>query len=934
MESENRTPMGRQLVFKPFVLDMSNEQLWHGDKVIRLHPKALAVLSCLLRRAGQLVSKDHLLNEVWPDTVVHEAVLTVAIRELRRALGDQARYPQFIETVYGRGYRFIAPIEGQQMSSGSVSSGLQSSRRLWLTPRQEPFVGREAELSQVLTWHHTALQGHRQFGLISGEPGIGKTALVDAFLSQIMKEQFNGWVGYGHCTNPHGTGEAYLPLLEAVGRLGRGPQGEAVVGILQRYAPSWLEHLPSLAMETRREQVASPVGPKMQARMQRELADALEMLSAERPLVLVLEDLHWSDPSTLEWLASIGRRQDPAYLLILGTFRPQELANFNYALHVMLRDLQLHRQCLNLELSYFSVSDVENYIDKRFESLCIPKNISLSLHQRTKGNPLFLISILDDLVYRGKISSGEEGYVRQDIVDTIDEILPKNLEQFIERDIELLSPDLQHLLEAGSVVGHRFEVASIAAATGQLDDWIEERCAGWVREGRFIEADGADSWLDGTVTSCYSFRHDLFRDVLYGRIPAARLVRFHQRIGLRKELGYGADAPQHAASLLAHFVRGRDVARAVAYAYQAGIQAMKRHAYQEAMAHYSHGLELLQRLPAHTWRMEQEVGFETALGQVLIATKGFSAPETEAAYTRALDLSRQLDNTTQNFQILHGLLQLHTVRAEHRAAYRIAEEILDLAQREHDALQLATAHYLIGTVSFRLGKFNLSRFHLNKGMSFYQPHLYGSPESHTGHDAGVGCLARCAESLWILGYPDQALTQMQSSLNLARIQSHPFTLAFALTNLAKVHLARREVQSVIQSIEAAISHSESQNFLQWHAIGAIIRGWALAMQGLGERGINQITQGLTAWQSTQAKLAEPYILALLSEAYEKYGNFEEGLTLLEQALRLIDESDERHFEAEVYRLKGEFLCNYTNPDVCQAELCFHKALAIAHSPAG
>src|SRR5262245_5762545 len=311
-------------LFEPFRLDALDERLWEREKSVRLSHKALAVLQRLVSQPGKLVTKDDLLAAAWPDTAVCEAVLTTAMREIRQALGDQARVPRFIETVHGRGYRFIAPVTEtsvpalptkQTAPMGAEAGAITQFSR----PRVAAglLVGRDAEWARLREWYAAALQGDRRIGFVAGEAGIGKTALVEAFVSEVAA-QGKAWIGHGQCIQHYGAGEAYLPILEALGRLGR-DGGTPIVALLREYAPSWLKHLPSLTPVEEFAALTSVTSEKML----RELADALEVLTARDALILVLEDLHWCDTATLELLAYISRRRGPARLLVLGAYRPR-----------------------------------------------------------------------------------------------------------------------------------------------------------------------------------------------------------------------------------------------------------------------------------------------------------------------------------------------------------------------------------------------------------------------------------------------------------------------------------------------------------------------------------------------------------------------------------------------------------------------------------
>src|SRR5215475_1673537 len=270
------------LVFGPFRLDRRDERLWRGPEAIPLPPKTFAVLCCLVMQAGQLVTKEALLEAVCPETVVSEAVVTVAMRTLRRVLGDQAHTPRFIETVHGRGYRFVAPVS----TSGTPGRPEQEEaprRASSLTFRRPPhFVGRDAALAQLAQWWTMARQGTRQVAVIAGEAGIGKTALVNTFVAQVVASE-DVWVGHGQCLDHYGAGEAYLPILEALGRLGQGPEGEQLVAVLRQYAPSWLVQMPGLVPRSARESLQRTAGGATPPRMLRELTEALDLLTIERP---------------------------------------------------------------------------------------------------------------------------------------------------------------------------------------------------------------------------------------------------------------------------------------------------------------------------------------------------------------------------------------------------------------------------------------------------------------------------------------------------------------------------------------------------------------------------------------------------------------------------------------------------------------------------
>ena len=379
------------LRFGPYRFDPQVGQLQRGTKTVKLTPKALALLRALITRAGQVVTKEELLQAGWPQTVVSEDALTACIQELRRALHDEARSPRYIETVHRRGFQFIGTVaSSQQEEANQKAKGIRQKIKV-APPSPAPstqhpaptLVGRDTELAQFHGWLEKALRGERQIVFVSGEAGIGKTTLIEAFLSEIMGQGAgNGspaptdprpltpvpWISSGQCIEHYGAGEAYLPVLEALGRLGRESDGERLIELLHQHAPTWLVQMPALLRETELEALQRKTAGATRERMLRELAEALEVIAAERPLILWLEDLHWSDYSTLDLLSVLARRREAARLLILGTYRPVEVLTRTHPLKAVKHELQLHGQCQELALDFLSEAAVAEYLAGRFGS--------------------------------------------------------------------------------------------------------------------------------------------------------------------------------------------------------------------------------------------------------------------------------------------------------------------------------------------------------------------------------------------------------------------------------------------------------------------------------------------------------------------------------------------------------------------------------------
>ncbi|HEY7495904.1 MAG TPA: AAA family ATPase [Candidatus Tectomicrobia bacterium] len=937
-------PEPQCFVFGSFRLDRRDERLWHGHEAIPLPPKTFAVLCCLVMQAGQLVTKEALLEAVWPETAVSEAVVTVAMRTLRRVLGDQARTPRFIETVHGRGYRFIAPVSILVAPDGP---GMEEPWRRMPSPafRRPPhFVGRDAALAQLEQWWTTVRQGTRQVGIIAGEAGIGKTALVATFVAQVAATE-DVWVGHGQCLDHYGAGEAYLPLLEALGRLGREPKGERLVAMLRQHAPSWLVQMPGLLQPGEWEGLQRSTGGATQPRMLRELTEALDVLTTARPLLLVLEDLHWSDVSTLAWLTYVARRPDPARLLLLGTYRPVDAIARAHPIRTVVTELTRHQQGAELLLDYLSAGDVAAYCGQRLRGPWRSEALAHVLHQRTRGHPLFLVTLIDELQRQGLLHEQAAAGDISKAVGTIRSAVPESLRQIIVQPLHHVRSEDQVLLEAASLAGRTFSAAAVAAAVGQATEDVEARLAGLAQHGQFIQASGLVEWPDGTVAAEYRFLHDLYCETLSDRVPPSRQQRWHLQIGARKETGYGTQAPEIAAELAVHFERGRDPDRAIRYLQHAADNALRRSAHADAITHLTRALVLLSALPESPARAQRELVLQTTLGPALMATRGYAAPEVASAYARARELCWQTGETPQLFQALWGLWYFSLVRAELQTARELGEQILPLARRVQAPALLLVAHRVLGQTLAFLGEFATAQGHLERGLTLYDPEQHGAFTALYGQDQGVICRSWAALTLWSLGYPEQALRHSREALTLARELAHPFSLAVAMCFAGKLCQLRRDVQAAQERAVAEIALCTEQGFAHYLARGTILQGWTMAEHGQETAGLAQMRQGLAAYQATGSAVFRPYYLAFLAEAHGKVGQAGEGLTLLDEALATVHKTGERFYEAELYRLKGELLQKVAGgrsqslPPPTQprrgrqaaltAEECFQQALLVA-----
>lgn len=394
--------------------------------------------------------------------------------------------------------------------------------------------------------------------------------------------------------------------------------------------------------------------------MLREIAEALEALTTEKPLVFAIEDLHGSDSSTLALLASLARRREPARLLVLGTYRPVEVLVGDHPLRGVKQELQLHDQCEEVVLDFLPEEAVKEYLTTRFSGHQFPPHLHQVIHHRTDGNPLFMVNVTNYLVSQGVIAMADGRWELKGDPGDLDVGVPESLRQLIEQQLHRLSSEERETLEAASVAGPEFSAAAVAAGADSTVEETEQRCDALVRQEQFLQARGTAEWPDGIIAARYAFIHALYQEVLYARVQGARRVRLHQQIGEKEETAYGSAARKIAAELAVHFERSRDTWRAVRYLEYAGQNALRRSAHQEAIHQFTKGLTLLRLLPDTPRRMQQELSLQKALGSPLAAVQGYAAPEVEQVYNRRTNCVSRSETPRSSFPCYGGCVSSTT----------------------------------------------------------------------------------------------------------------------------------------------------------------------------------------------------------------------------------------------------------------------------------
>jgi predicted ATPase/DNA-binding winged helix-turn-helix (wHTH) protein len=565
--------------FDSFRLDTSNECLWNSGVQIALPPKPFAILRYLVENPGRLITHDELLDALWPETYVQPQVLRTYMLELRKVLGDDAGAPRFIQTLPKRGYCFVAAVvEG--VETKSAASLRTSIPKPTSAPASPAIVDREEEICRLRALFELAEGGQRQVVFIAGGTGIGKTALLDAFLGD-ADALAPAIVARGQCVEAIGRKEEYYPVMEALSQLCASPDGDRACRILARIAPLWL---PAPMREAANGSAAAThVGTE---RLPGELCAALEELAIDKPLLLVFEDVHWADESTLGLISVLARRRTPSRLMVLATCRAQE-GSADQPLKRLKQDLVMRRLGVELELQPLDRQSVGQLLMRELKQDHLPPGLDEFVYKRSEGNPLFVVTMLEHLItqrYLVREGKDQSGAWKQRTPFDMDPDLPDELSRMIELEIERLSLDDQRLLEAASLMNVAFPAWAVAAALEEDTPETEEACDELAHRLHFVRRVGQDELPDGTRSAFYVFAHGLYREVLYQRQSVSRRARRHTRIAERLgELFAGREA-NVAQEMAMHYEAAGNWSRAASVLRSAAWQALQRRAHGEAEA--------------------------------------------------------------------------------------------------------------------------------------------------------------------------------------------------------------------------------------------------------------------------------------------------------------------------------------------------------------
>jgi DNA-binding winged helix-turn-helix (wHTH) protein/tetratricopeptide (TPR) repeat protein len=916
-------PAHTVLRFLDYTLDPTNAQVRRGQQVVDVRPKTLAVLTHLAAHPQRLITKRELIEAVWADTAVTEWVLTSCIRELRDALGDDARQPRLIETVHGRGYRFIAdtaPVPSPESPTvlSAASSVLSRGARALSTQDSAlstVLLGRDADLTALAGCWQEALAGERQIVFVVGEAGMGKTALVEEFRRHVGGT-VPALLAHGQCIEQRGAGEPYLPVLEALGRVCFPPNGAVLVELLRRHAPAWLVQLPGVLEPAECEALERRLGATTRERMLREMAAFLAALPD--PLVLVLEDLHWSDHATLDLVSTLAQRRDPARLLLIGTYRPVEVAVRNHPLRTVHQDLRAHGRCRDLWLAPLTDVAVAQYLEHRWPGLPTAA-LAAAVHERTDGNPLFLVNLVDYLAASGAVTHADGGWRLRGDAAALAATVPPGVRSLIAAHIERLDEAERTVIEAGSVAGRRFSAALVAAALETDVVAVEERLTRLADHGLMVSADGASEWPDGTLAGAYRFNHSLYQSVLRDRVPPARRRQLHARIAACVERAYARRLEEVNTELAFHLEAAGQAERAVPFLEDAAARAIRRGANHEAVLLLEHGLEIVDPLPRTAERTLRTIRLCMSLGPALTPARGYGDPEIERVYERARRLSEERDDPVQLFQALVALTGTYTAQARFDRARDTAQQLEPLMARFPLAPFVFAGSLLIGVVQYHTGSLSDVRRLLEQALVHEDIPL---PPLST--DMRVIALSYLALTLTHQGHPNQACAMLQQAIARAATIERPFDRSFAAQGACFVHLILHDMDSLALAADEAAALDD---FPAIAAIGRLSRGRVLSARGEHAQAIATMREALDAYRATGQRIALPTLLAALAEGHIAAGQTPAAQACIAEARAAAESAGEIRYLAELHRLEGTL--HATANDRPAADRCLRRAMTMA-----
>jgi DNA-binding winged helix-turn-helix (wHTH) protein/tetratricopeptide (TPR) repeat protein len=892
----------RPLQFDRFVLDEANALLTEERRPVRLEPKALAVLCELARQPGRLATKDALLDAVWGHRHVSESVLKTVISQLRAVLADDAAQPRFIETVSRRGYRFIGgiaasdtPVQamhetGAPRPAAEATAGAEGS----VLP---VMIGRESALARLRAGWDRAHAGQRQLVWIEGDAGIGKTTLIDRFVAEVGAER----CARGQCVEQFGAGEPYLPLLEALDALTR--RSPERVASMRQVAPTWLVQLPWLVSESDRTALHAELAGAGQERMVRELWELLARFTRETPLVLVTEDLHWSDQGTLRLMDHFARHRGPLRLLWLASFRLAQVVAEPHPLQQLRAELRLHRLCEELLLDSFSEAELAEYVAHRAPGSDVSPAFVKSLHAHTDGLPLFVASVLDGLLASDAgLPSRDEGWGGAgEAVWSV----PDGLAGAIERQLAKLPPGTSEALGAASVCGMEFRAATVAALLGREPAAVIGACDELVRRRSWLREAAVVALPDGTLDTKYAFRHAVYKHVFYQRLGSAQRIGLHRQAARELEQGRAAGFAATSAAIASHHELGFEPQAAVTHYSAAAEGALGHFAPQEALQLTERARVLLPACAEGTAKQELELSLVATRGVAFSLLQGVAAPDTVEAFERVSALCAALPQTPARALLLNSIGWSLFARSDFDGAIAMTQRIEAVAKAFDDPVLFVFASNLSGVTLANAGRFVEACTSMRDGIAVCEREAERPAMQLLYIDPLVSMCGNIAPPLVQLGLADQARAMVARAVAHAARRGQPMARLIAHWCACAVALRLEDVEAVethaarLEELVATTTVQHARAPARW------FRGWVEVRRGRAAAGVAMILEGFKLYQQSGTLAGCTETLAYAAEALILQRRWDEAQATIDEANAVVERFGERLYVTELRLLQAQ-----------------------------
>lgn len=817
----------------------------------------------------------------------------------------------------------LCPLKGiaQPVRAYRVTSAIQGTSRFETASRAglTPLVGREHEVAMLLERWQLSQEGEGQVVLLSGDPGIGKSRILNSLIEYLNVE---GAHALRLQCSPYHVDSAFHPGIEYLERALHFSRDELPASKLRKLETLVVEQNGNPVEDVRfiAAMLAIPgedaadtrtlTPQKFREETIRAVVDLVTAIARKQPTIMLFEDAHWADPTSLQVLDLLIDRIRAVPLLIVLTHRPEFQSNWSRYGHVTM-----------LSLSKLTRAQSRTMIAKLAHSRPLPAIVIEQILSRTDGVPLFVEELTTAMLESGDLAVVGKEAEQAGVAGRV--TIPATLQDSLMARLDRLGTS-KETAQLGAALGREFTYELIQQVSTATEPQLQRDLV------RLVEAEVL--YQQGSVPDArYLFKHALMQDAAYDMLLKSTREQFHRQIATVLEYGFPEYIDAQPELLAHHYTEAGLADQAAHYWQLAGERAIRRSANEEASRHLTKALALIHALPDSPERAERELTLQIASASPLIASKGYAAPEVAAAYGRARALCQHGGERSQLFAVLRGLWVFYAVRCELSVARELGEELLSLAQERQDPALLLEAHHALGQTLFHQGEFVLSWEHSQQGSALYDPRIHHAHVFLYGSDPGIACLFWGALALWFLGQPEQALERAHACVALAHEHDHPLDLAYAHQCVASILQFRRDGRAALRESAATITVSDGQSLPFWSAFGTFIHGWAMSAEGQAREGIAQMRDGIAAWESTGARVWQPYFRGPLAEECWRNGEYAEAATVLQDAWRALEETGEFTYEAELHRLAGELaLSSATDEDsAMRAESCFRKSIESA-----